>query len=179
MRRRQLSSGRGYGRAKLTASAAALAAVGVLGSGCAVPTFSTESRTTRELPPPPEYTPNPNPNPTPARSLPSYRRTVTGSWRGTYVCNQGLTNMTLTLAQRPNSVLVTGIFRFEGRASGSYTVRGTATSSTLSLRGDNWLRRPSGYEMVSLRAPLSSVNPDEIRGTVTGVGCSTFSVRRS
>ncbi|HEY8479562.1 MAG TPA: hypothetical protein VIL71_06995, partial [Spirillospora sp.] len=61
----------------------------------------------------------------------------------------------------------------------SYTVRGTATETSLYLYGDNWISRPPGYDMVSLSAPLSSANPDLIQGTVRGAGCSTFTVRRS
>lgn len=186
MRSRQLSTGHRRGRARSAAAAAALAAVGLLGSGCAIPNFGNESRRGHDYPPPPEPPELRTPyRPTRPLSTPTLRtRSLTGSWRGTYTCPQGLMELNLTLVQRTSSSIVTGIFRFapapgNTRArSGSFTVRGTATSSLLVLRGERWISRPGDYQMVSLSAPLSSVNPDVIRGSIRSPGCGGFTVRR-
>ncbi|XRQ05271.1 hypothetical protein ACN3XK_53260 [Actinomadura welshii] len=175
MRSRLLSTGRRRGRAPVAVAAAAVA-VGLLGSGCAVPNFSTESQPTRELPPPPELR-------TREPSAPELRRSLTGSWRGTYTCPQGLMRLNLTLVQRSDRT-VTGIFRFSpapgnsDASSGSFTLRGTATSSSLLLRGDRWISRPGSYEMVSLSASLSGTDTNVIRGSIRSPGCGSFTVRR-
>ncbi|TDE24957.1 hypothetical protein [Actinomadura sp. 6K520] len=173
MRTGRLNTRRRNRRARITAVAAATAAVGLFGSGCAIPNFPTESQPTREVPPPPDL------------STPELRQsTLTGSWRGTYTCPQGLMELNLTLVQR-SSGTISGIFRFspaagnsEGR-SGSFTMRGNVAGSSLVLHGDSWLSRPGAYEMVSLSARLSSADPDRIHGVIRSPGCGTFTVRRS
>ncbi|GAA0551675.1 hypothetical protein GCM10009546_12130 [Actinomadura livida] len=177
MRSSQPDTVRRNGRARITAASAAIAAMALFGSGCAIPNFTTESRPTRELPPPPELS-------TPDLSTPELRQsTLTGSWRGTYTCPQGLMQLNLTLVQR-SSGTVSGIFRFapapgnSDGLSGSFTLRGHVTGSSLALHGDSWLSRPGAYEMVSLSARLSSADPDQIHGTIQSPGCGTFTVQR-
>ncbi|TDC81710.1 hypothetical protein [Actinomadura sp. 7K507] len=177
MRSRQLSSGQRRGGVRVTAVTAAIAAVGLFGSGCMIGNLNpTAESTTREIPPPPELS-------TPSRPSSLTSGSVNGSWEGTYTCNQGLTRMRLTLVQRSTG-RVTGIFRFSpdssnpSALSGSFMVTGTVTGSSLILRGDRWISRPGDYEMVSLSARLSSSNPDQLQGRVTSSGCSTFSIQR-
>lgn len=177
MSNRQLSTGQRHGRAKAMVVATAIAAVGLLGSGCSIANFNPTAERTEEIPPPDLSTRD--------LSTPKLRQgSLTGSWRGTYTCVQGGMRLNLTLVQR-SSGTVTGIFRFspgpgnvEAR-SGSFTLRGNVVGRSLTLRGDRWISRPGDYEMVSMSARLSTTDPDLIRGDIRDPGCSTFTVRRS
>lgn len=172
MKSRQFRTGQRYGRARVATVAAAITAVGLLGSGCSLANFNPTSEPTREVPPPPDL------------STPDLRQgTLTGLWRGSYTCNQGLTQLSLTLVQK-SSGKVTGIFRFSPGAnsnarSGSYTVSGVVTGRSLVLRGDSWINRPGDYEMVGMNAQLSATDPDRIQGTIHSPGCTTFTLRRT
>ncbi|MFG2249221.1 hypothetical protein [Spirillospora sp. NPDC048823] len=157
--------------------ATAIAAVGLLGSGCSIANFNPTAESTDDIPPPELST----------RDLPTpevRRSSLTGSWQGTYTCNQGGMRLNLTLVQS-SSGRVTGIFRFspgpgnsEAR-SGSFTLRGTVIGRSLTLRGDRWISRPGNYEMVSMSARVSTASPDLLQGDIRDPGCSTFTVRRT
>ncbi|WP_395110348.1 hypothetical protein [Actinomadura sp. SCN-SB] len=155
---------------------AAVALVSSLGSGCSLEDLNPFPRSAEEgagggLPTPPS----------PPDALVT---SLNGSWEGTYTCNQGLTRLRLDLVHGSGG-RITGILRFSADPSnptvpsGSFSVVGSLTGSSLELRGDDWIVRPGVYEMVSLSAQLSSANPDQIQGTVNGYGCSTFTVRRT
>jgi hypothetical protein len=110
---------------------------------------------------------------------------LTGVWTGSYVCAQGLTELTLTISASVVSERVTAIFRFSAHAtnpdvpSGSYLMRGTYVDGVLNLKGESWLRRPGNYEMVGLTADVRGERPAAITGTIDDApGCTTFSVRR-
>ena len=174
MRSRQLGTGKRHGHAAVTAVAVAVTAVGLLGSGCAIPNFDNPASksTGREIPPPPEVA-------TPEAGQGS----LTGTWSGTYTCPQGVTQLNLGLVQKPDGA-INGIFEFspapgdEGAGAGSFTLAGRVSGSSLILRGDRWIDRPANYEMVDLTARLSASDPDVIRGEISAPGCGGFIVRR-
>ncbi|MFB4317701.1 hypothetical protein [Actinomadura sp. 21ATH] len=162
------------GRARVVA---AVAAIGLLGSGCSLDGLNpVAEEPTRAVEVPPE----------PAEpSVPNIAtRSLSGIWEGTYTCNQGLTRLRLTLSQQSTGQ-ITGVLRFSADPSnpsvptGSYTVKGALSGDTLRLQGDSWISRPGDYVMVSLDAQLSATDPDQIQGAIDGSGCSTFTVRRN
>lgn len=108
-------------------------------------------------------------------------RGVTGTWRGTYVCAQGLTALELALTGHEDG-RVEGTFAFSeaagnpGVPSGSYRVHGVLSAGlVLRLDPGEWIRRPRDYFPVAL---VGRVEQDASRyyGFVDGWSCGTFAV---
>jgi hypothetical protein len=108
-----------------------------------------------------------------------------GTWRGDYICGQGVTALALTIEPRKDGSL-TALFHFEAVPdnpdvpTGCYEMQGRFTPATgdVALSPLRWLRRPPNYVMVGLDGRLA---PDgaQIEGQVQGPGCSFFRVQRS
>lgn len=108
---------------------------------------------------------------------------MTGTWRGSYVCGQGLTALELDLTGHADG-RVEGIFAFSahpdnpGVPSGSYHVRGRMSAGgVLSLRGGAWIEHPEPYVTVDLVGRAEG-DPDRYYGFVDGPLCDTFLVER-
>jgi hypothetical protein len=117
-----------------------------------------------------------------AASTPVSLPAIAGVWTGTYTCNQGLTDLRLTINDSGGGAL-TATFDFSadpsnpGVPSGSFAMTGTYSASGLVLNQDYWINEPDGYSMVNLTAPPPTGNT--IQGTVQGPGgCTSFSVSR-
>jgi hypothetical protein len=115
-------------------------------------------------------------------------RLLAAPWHGSYVCNQGLTRLQLTLRPLPggggrmeaefvfapdpdNPTVPTGSFRLTGSLD--------PQSGRLILKQDRWLSQPSdpSYRMVDLDGMLLlSDGQALIRGQVTTYGCQDFAV---
>ena len=115
-------------------------------------------------------------------------RLLAAPWHGSYVCNQGLTRLQLTLRPLPggggrmeaefvfapdpdNPTVPTGSFRLTGSLD--------PQSGRLILKQDRWLSQPSdpSYRMVDLDGTLLlSDGQALIRGQVTTYGCQDFAV---
>lgn len=135
----------------------------------------TPFEVTVESPPPPP--PVPEPVPTPVQPV------FAGLWKGTYVCSQGETGLSLILYASAADTL-TGTFSFYATPSnpslpsGSFTLRGSYSSSDMKLAGDVWITRPPNWIVVDLQSGLPSAD-GTLSGKVTTEGCTTFSVHRS
>ena len=109
---------------------------------------------------------------------------LTGTWTGAYFCPQGWTGLRLILKAASNGAL-TAIFDFypidgnSGAPSGSFTLTGSYSAQGLRLTPGHWISEPPDYLMVSLTAPAPGDDGTTLSGTVTGAGCTTFSVSRS
>lgn len=105
---------------------------------------------------------------------------LTGSWRGSYTCNQGKTGLILVLAGANSDLIAAFSFYPLSEDStsqlGKYIMKGTYSGGTLALKGDHWLKQPDGYQMVDLTS--TSVTAKQITGTVEFSGCSTFTLAR-
>jgi hypothetical protein len=106
---------------------------------------------------------------------------VVGVWTGTYICNQGLTGMRLTITGTGG--VVRALFEFYAVASnpgvpdGSFEMTGNySPAAGLVLIPDYWINQPFGYEMVGVSAP--SPKGTSLSGTVQGNNCTTFAVTR-
>ncbi len=115
-------------------------------------------------------------------------RLLAAPWHGSYVCNQGLTRLQLTLRPLPagggrmeaefvfapdpdNPAVATGSFRLTGSLD--------PQSGRLLLKQDRWLSQPSdpSYRMVDLDGTLLVADGQAlIRGQVTTYGCQDFAV---
>ena len=82
-----------------------------------------------------------------------------GTWKGTYVANQGQTKLVLKInAISKDCYLTSGTFNFSATPtnpnvpSGSYTLKGGYDKSTgkIALYGKKWIKRPNGYNFVNL-----------------------------
>lgn len=107
-----------------------------------------------------------------------------GTWRGTYVCLQGVTGLTLTI-HATSEKTVTAIFSFHAVPtnpavpSGSFRMKGELVSdpSHLRLNAGAWRKRPPGYVTVDLDGDYNP-RAGEYVGRVDFDGCSDFVLRR-
>jgi hypothetical protein len=109
---------------------------------------------------------------------------LTGNWRGTYLCAQGLTNLRLSIFQS-NATEVAAIFAFSANASnpsvpsGSYNMTGTYDSQTnrVTLRATSWISQPADYLTVDLAGFLSP-EKTRISGDMQNSGCGMFELEK-
>jgi hypothetical protein len=107
-----------------------------------------------------------------------------GRWRGTYLCNQGLTGGVLTI-ERSGADGLAAVFSFfavPGNIrvpSGTFDMTGQPgpQGNHLRLSPTKWIKRPSGYAMAVLDGDY-----DESSGAYSGrvilAGCTWFVLRR-
>lgn len=101
-------------------------------------------------------------------------------YRGSYICNQGITAVTLWVAED------TAVFFFHahpdnpGVPSGSYSMQGQVDLSggAMHLKAVQWMKQPEGYVMVDLDG-VSHDGGLSFQGKVIGPNCSSFSVARA
>ncbi|WP_204912473.1 hypothetical protein [Microlunatus spumicola] len=108
---------------------------------------------------------------------------MTGRWKGTYTCGQGLTGFNLDIADVGGGAVsaVLGFGPIEsnpGVPNGRYSMTGRLDPRSLTLLPKAWIEKPSGYVMVGLAAELPGQDPDVLSGTVTSPACTTFRVTR-
>ena len=110
-------------------------------------------------------------------------------WHGSYVCNQGLTRMQLTLRPQTGSAgnRIEADFVFSSDPdnpavpTGSFRLTGTLNRSdrTLVLKQDRWLEQPSdpSYRMVDLEGRIFVGESEAwVQGRITTYGCQDFIV---
>ncbi|MFE5208109.1 serine/threonine-protein kinase [Streptomyces sp. NPDC056600] len=130
--------------------------------------------------PPADAPSDPSPSPSPSEVVTD----LSGRWNGSYVCNQGITGLVLTVDQYQDGS-VTGVFAFYPAPSnptvprGSFAVAGTFESGVLTLRATNWIEQPPGYLTVDLQAAYDPSAPGHMDGRVYGANCTTFSADRT
>jgi hypothetical protein len=138
----------------------------------------------------------------PASSSPAVTEGVLGTWKGTYTCAQGLTGMTLTIAQsqgqsqseaQTSNGGINAVLDFyavpsnPSVPSGSGTLQGTYTAGNLTLTWQAFTGTPpGGYVGIDLKGSLSgsgSGSAQTLSGSVTplsgGNACTTFSLTRT
>jgi serine/threonine protein kinase len=107
---------------------------------------------------------------------------LTGTWTGSYVCEQGQTGLRLTLKATSGGSL-TATFSFYPTStnvsvpSGSFTLTGTYTAKGFQLTPDHWISKPQNYSMVGLDGAANS-SDTALSGSIVSPGCTTFSVSR-
>lgn len=116
------------------------------------------------------------------------RLLLAAPWYGSYVCNQGLTRLQLTLrplrGSDPRQLEAEFIFSADpdnpAVPAGSFRMTGTLDGAgMLALKQDHWLDQPAdlSYRMVDLEGRLAVGDGQAmIRGRVTTYGCQDFAV---
>ncbi|HEX2077269.1 MAG TPA: surface-adhesin E family protein [Longimicrobium sp.] len=118
----------------------------------------------------------------PAAAQPADATTLSGLWRGTYVCSQGETALELEL--RGNAYgIVRGTFAFsatpQNRAvpSGAYPVLGRLSGTALVLRPADAPELPENYVPVAIQATVLP-GEERIAGWIEGPTCAAMTVDR-
>lgn len=110
---------------------------------------------------------------------------VAGSWRGKYVCTQGVTALNMSITDKPGGRLEAS-FSFGPLPSnpqvprGAYLMDGSYDAKTgrITLQPRRWTREPDGYVMVGMDGRLSDLGL-YISGAIDGPGCDSFELVRS
>ncbi|MDI1463221.1 serine/threonine-protein kinase [Catellatospora sp. KI3] len=143
----------------------------------------TTARPTAAAASAPAASPSPLPSPagsTAADGLTRARDLLSGTWKGTYRCRQGLTGLTLTVYVDDDQT-VKATFEFYPHPGnpdvprGSFAMEGSYSATTLALRPDYWISQPGDWVMVALGASLPP-SGKRIRGEIATAGCSDFEV---
>ncbi|WP_341528969.1 hypothetical protein WKK05_06485 [Nostoc sp. UHCC 0302] len=113
---------------------------------------------------------------------------LNGTWQGTYLCAQGLTNLKLVIAAK-STTDIDAVFLFSAHASnptvpsGSFRMKGIYTifnspeiPNTLELKASSWISRPSGYITVDLQGNVSPSDKKMVGNVLNAPGCSKFDV---
>ncbi|MFW0791999.1 hypothetical protein [Gordonia sp. CPCC 205333] len=109
--------------------------------------------------------------------------TVVGSWTGSYTCAQGSTKLTLTVEAAADNGTNRAVFTFgpggtDTASSGSFAM--TAADDQvggIAFTATEWIVAPRNYVMVNAQA--DKVSSTQMSGTISGEGCTTFSVTKS
>ncbi|MFE0514720.1 hypothetical protein ACFW2E_33705, partial [Streptomyces sp. NPDC058964] len=133
-----------------------------------------------DTPTPPASTPPDESPSAPAESATD----LSGRWNGSYVCNQGITGLVLTIEEHDDGT-VDAVFAFYPAPSnpqvprGSFAMAGTVQNGVLTLRATQWINQPPNYLAVDLQGSYDTLTPDHLDGRVYGPNCTTFSADRS
>ena len=107
---------------------------------------------------------------------------LTGTWEGSYTCNQGKTGLKLVFADADST---SGIFEFFAHPSnpsvpsGSFEVDARyADGGGIVIEPGGWIRRPDGYSTVGMHGQLRK-NGTIFSGKIDFSGCSKFEVTRA
>ena len=112
--------------------------------------------------------------------------TMTGNWEGSYVCGQGITGLTLTIA-RQSGAIFSGTFHFyplpgnSAAKEGCFAVTGHFVAGRrVFIGGASWISRPTDYITVDLDGDVDAAGRT-MKGRVKvpasyGALCSTFQV---
>lgn len=112
-------------------------------------------------------------------------RSVVGPWVGTYVCAQGLTGLTLSIAEAtPTQARALFHFYADPRnprvPTGCFTMSGQydPASGRLQLKGGDWLLKPGGYRVVHFDGHVDAEGR-RFTGKVSGApACKQFDLAR-
>ena len=112
---------------------------------------------------------------------------LSAPWYGSYVCNQGLTRMQLTLRPQPgddgNRVEAAFVFSADPEnpsvPTGAFRLLGSLNrkDQTLVLKQDRWIEQPvdPSYRMVDMEGHIIIGEAQAmIRGRITTYGCQDF-----
>ncbi|MFC9280145.1 serine/threonine-protein kinase [Streptomyces collinus] len=140
----------------------------------------TPAGTPDDTPTPPASTPPEDSPSAPASDVTG----LSGRWNGSYVCNQGITGLVLTIEDHGDGT-VDAVFAFYPAPSnpqvprGSFAMAGTLQSGVLTLRATRWIEQPPNFLAVNLQGSYDTQTPDHLDGRVYGPNCTTFSADRS
>ncbi len=114
---------------------------------------------------------------------------LTGNWRGSYVCVQGKTGLDLII-ENQSEARFSGYFHFYAlpenpeAKEGCFAVTGRLNSdASFVTEAGNWIDQPLGYVTVDLNGKLAGTGKN-LSGTVTGprfvnVNCQSFSLKKT
>jgi len=105
---------------------------------------------------------------------------LSGTWSGTYTCQQGVTGVTLqivaTSSQNVGALLQ---FAVPNSPSGAYFMRGVfnPANNAIAMNFTKWKYQPEGYAAANITGTVNFTSK-ELRGTVLLPGCAAFSLRK-
>ena len=107
---------------------------------------------------------------------------VGDDWTGTYVCAQGVTNLTLHVLAVSGDAIDDAVFDFDwtsGSVTGSYHLSGTYDPTTDHARfaPGAWIAQPAGWFSVGMDGTVDPTTP-VYAGHITDSSCAAFSVTR-
>ncbi len=143
----------------------------------------------------PAATPTPKPQNQPPRNPPNSTvaqatqknedeatrlRLLSGTWTGTYTCQQGVTGVTLQIvASSSQNVGALLQFAVPNSRSGAYFMRGVFNPATngLAMNFSSWKYQPEGYAAGNITGTVNFAS-NELRGTILLPACAALSMRK-
>lgn len=124
------------------------------------------------------------PSPSPSASSNPLQSELTGSWTGSYTCNQGLTDFQMDITAAPNGTATATVNFYADPSNpnvpnGKYALTGTYSASGVSLTPNHWIQQPSGYVMVPFDANPLTGDDKSMTGTIPSQGCTTFTANKT
>lgn len=123
--------------------------------------------------------PAPPSSTTSSTAAPADSASLTGTWTGSYECDEGAHELVLTMVDIEGEI--DAFFEFGGEAdppAGAFTMTGTNDGGQLTLTAGEWIEQPEDYVTVDLAGEVADDAGDVLSGTVETEGCTTFSVER-
>lgn len=118
----------------------------------------------------------------PPAAVPPVPGSPAGLWQGTYTCAQGLTGITMLIADGENGSL-NAIWDFyavssnPGVPTGAVALTGSHSGSQVSLTPNRWIYQPAGYGAGPLTMTIGA-DGNTLSGPVRLAGCTTLALSR-
>jgi hypothetical protein len=117
-----------------------------------------------------------------AEKVEKYAKVFSGKWKGSYICGQGSSGLTLEIT--PASTSLGAVFNFypipqnTKAKSGSFSLIGQFTmDGSFKLKPNRWIERPAGYRMVGMAGNIN-IEKKVLVGSITERGCSNFQLQK-
>ena len=103
-------------------------------------------------------------------------------WRGTYLCAQGTTNLSLSMKTLSDGNIEAEFFFYpttkaSGSKWGKFTLSGHEQGDTLELSPKEWKKQPAGYSMVPMSGAFNKERTS-FSGRILFQGCTAFNLTK-
>ena len=122
-----------------------------------------------------------------AEKVSNYSEAFSGTWKGIYICRQGITGLTLEITPleiTPTATSIGAVFNFypipenPNVKSGSFSLTGQLSmDGSFELTPNRWIEQPAGYVMVGMSGNIN-FERKELVGSITTSSCSNFQLQK-
>jgi hypothetical protein len=120
----------------------------------------------------------------PANKVPSYWKSMAGTWSGVFKCESGLTGVRLIL--QGDNQAATGVLQFfpyplqSGNAAhyGAFHVAATQSGTAVAVQAGSWIQQPAGQSSFDLKfKQVAAFIPGLVEAAASRPGCMPLDLR--